>query len=174
MDDSRIPLGFACGVSALTGALATLMLCITFGPHPKEQALKADLKAEQHARAVETAGAKVSADIGVKAEAQAVQIRTVTKEVVRYVPQILTPDVDRQYPLPNGFVSLHDAAITGDLSTLGGTPGEPDDAPSDVAASEAAIVIAANYGACSENAARLTALQDWVRAQQTIMNGGRK
>jgi len=47
-------------------------------------------------------------------------------------------------------------------------------APSAVTAADAATVIVENYGNCTETAARLSALQDWVRAQQMVMNGDRK
>ncbi|WP_443747253.1 hypothetical protein [Asticcacaulis solisilvae] len=159
------------GVCLLTGLVAGMMLTVMITPHPREQALKIDLKASEQARAVEAEGAAITAASGQKAEARAVHIRTVTREIVRRVPQILPPDVAARYPLPAGFVRLHDAAARGDLPATGGPAAQPDDAPSAVTAADAAAVITGNYGSCSETAARLSALQDWVRAQQALMNG---
>jgi hypothetical protein len=60
---------------------------------------------------------------------------------------------------------LHDAAAAGDdLSAAAADPGRPDDAASDVTASEAAGVIVANYGACHADQSRLAELQAWARS----------
>ena len=136
--------------------------------------MKIELNASGRARAIEAQGAAATSAAGRKAEARTLQIRTVTKEIVRRVPQILTSDVVARYPLPAGFVRVHDAAALGDLSQASGSAHQPDDSPSAVTAADAAAVIVENYGNCTETAARLSALQDWVRAQQTVMNGDRK
>ena len=66
--------------------------------------------------------------------------------------------------MPWGFVRLHDAAAAGDdLSAAAASLTRPDDAASDVAASEAAGVIVGNYGACHTDQARLAGLQARVR-----------
>ncbi len=162
------------GVCLLTGAVIGMILTVMAMPHHREETLKVDLKASETARAVEAKGAAVTFAAGERAEAQAVRIRTVTKEIVRRVPQFLTPQVVARYPLPAGFVRVHDAAALGDLSQASGPAAQPDDAPSAVTAADAAGVIAGNYGSCSETATRLSALQDWVRAQQAVMNGDAK
>jgi hypothetical protein len=161
-------------VCLLSGLVAGMMLTVMVMPRHREEALKIDLKASERARAVEVRSAAATSAIGRKAEARAIEIRTETKEIIRRVPQILTPDVVARYPLPAGFVRLHDAAARGDLPAPHGPAGHPDDAPSAVTAADAATVIAGNYGNCNETAAELSALQDWVRAQQTVMNGDRK
>jgi hypothetical protein len=92
------------------------------------------------------------------------QIRIVTRRLIEKVPVYVTPQTDRAYPLPWGFVRLHDAAVRGDdLSAAAAGPGRPDDAPSDVAASEAAGVIVANYGGCRADRQRLADLQAWAK-----------
>ncbi len=151
-------------------------VCGALGEQTKEaeRVAKATVGAVQGARRVEGHSDAITAAVGAHAAAQAVKIQTVTKEVIRYVPQILTPDIDHRYPLPVGFVRVHDAGVAGDLSTLSKPAGEPDDAPSDVTASEAAVVIAANYGSCAETSGRLIALQDWVNQQQALFDGGKR
>lgn len=162
------------GICLLSGLVAGMMLTVMVMPRHREEALKVDLKASELARSVEARGAATSSAIGRKAEARAIAIRTETQEIVRRVPQILTPDILARYPLPAGLVRLHDAAARGDLPAAHGPAGQSDDAPSAVTAADAAIVVAGNYGHCNETAAELSALQDWVRAQQTVMNGDRK
>ena len=67
--------------------------------------------------------------------------------------------------LPWGFVRVHDAAVRGDdLPAAPESPAEPDDAASDVAASEAAAVIAGNYGACRADRQQLADLQAWAKS----------
>jgi hypothetical protein len=80
-------------------------------------------------------------------------------KVSDYVP----PIVDHDFPLPVGFVRLHDAAV--DLSALPGA-GATDAQASDVKASEAAGVIVGNYGTCHEIAEQLSGLQDWERQRE--------
>lgn len=110
---------------------------------------------------------RITADVGAKAEKIRTEIRYVTQVQIREVPKYVTAETDQRYPLPWGLVRLHDAAALGlDPSALPNPAGQSDDAPSDVAASRGAIVIAENYGQCREDAARFAALQDWVRRQQ--------
>jgi len=64
----------------------------------------------------------------------------------------------------SGLPNLHDAAARGDdLPAAAQGAAEPDDAASDVPASQAAAVIAANYGDCRVDRQRLTDLQAWAR-----------
>jgi hypothetical protein len=81
----------------------------------------------------------------------------ITKEVPVYVPADACP-------LPAGFRLLHDAAATG--NPLPGPAAVAHAAP--VPAQTAAAVVVGNYGSCHETAARLTALQEWVREQERL------
>jgi hypothetical protein len=94
------------------------------------------------------------------------RVRTVTRLIIQKVPQYVPPPVDARFPLPWGFVRLHDAAAAGvDLPAATPGAGGPDDAASGVAASAAAAVIVANYGDCRADQARLAALQAWARGE---------
>ena len=93
------------------------------------------------------------------------RIRTVTRVLIEKVPAYVTPAADARYPLPLGFVRLHDAAASGDdLSAPAAGPAGPDGAASTVTASGAAAVIVANYGSCRADQVRLAELQGWARA----------
>ena len=39
------------------------------------------------------------------------QVRTITRRLIEKVPIYVTPQTDRAFPLPWGFVRLHDAAV---------------------------------------------------------------
>jgi hypothetical protein len=93
------------------------------------------------------------------------RVRTVTRTLIQKVPVYVSATTDARFPVPWGYVRLHDAAAVGDdLSAAASGPDRPDDAASDVAASEAARVVVANYGACRADQARLAELQDWARS----------
>lgn len=123
---------------------------------------RADLLAEQAkaAKPVIAQQAKVTERVVTKYVDRVRVIRergaTIVKEVPIYVPSDAAP-------LPGGFRLLHDAAAAGAVPDPAGIP----DAAG-VPAQDAAAVVAENYGTYHETAARLTALQDWVRQQQAL------
>ena len=125
---------------------------------PQVRAAQAAVHAVQH-----QAGASQS--IAVRDQRGQDQVRTITRRLIERIPVYVTPKIDRAFPLPWGLVRVHDAAARGDdLSAFAEGAGEPDDAASDVRASEAAAVIAGNYGDCRADRRRLADLQAWVRA----------
>ncbi len=90
---------------------------------------------------------------------------TITREVPIYV----TRQADAQCVVPRGFVRVHDAAAAGtDLPTPAGSA---DAAPSGLALSTVAGGVVDNYTTCHATAARLTALQAWVRAHVAQATG---
>jgi hypothetical protein len=92
------------------------------------------------------------------------RVHTVTRTLIQKVPIYVSATTDARYPLPLGFVRLHDAAAAGDdLSASAPGPDGSDDAASGVAASAAAAVIVGNYGLCRADQARLAELQAWAR-----------
>lgn len=94
-----------------------------------------------------------------------VQGDTIVKEIPRYVTVV----ADAACTVPGGFVRLHDAAATG--SVLDSDPGGADAAPSGLPLSAVAGTVADNYTTGHVNAARLTALQDTLRAQGVTIIG---
>jgi hypothetical protein len=93
------------------------------------------------------------------------RIRTVTRTLIQKVPVYVSAQTDADFPLSLGFVRLHDAAVAGDdLPAAASGPDRPDDTPSGVAASAAAVTIVTNYGACRADQARLAELQGWARS----------
>jgi hypothetical protein len=88
-----------------------------------------------------------------------------THVVIQHEIQYITPAVDAAFPLPNIFVRVHDDALREDGAPQAATVAErgraDDAAPSGVAISEAARVIASNYAECTARDAVITAWQDW-------------
>ncbi|MGH6979023.1 MAG: hypothetical protein ACRED4_07010 [Brevundimonas sp.] len=121
----------------------------------------------------ERAQADVTSAVETKAAEAQVQIRTVTQTIIKEVPVYVSPETDARFALPVGLVRVHDAAAAG--HPLPEPSGQPDDAagnaqPSDIPPSRLAATIAANYGVCLADAARFSALQDWIRQQQAVTN----
>jgi hypothetical protein len=146
------------GIAALTGGFAA-----GWKVHDWRDAA-GQLSATQAAvRAVQRQAAASQA-IAVGDQRAQDQVRTVTRRLIEKVPVYVSPQTDRAFPLSWGFVRLHDAAVRGDdRSAAAEDPAEPDDAASDVAASRAAAVIAANYGGCRADRQRLSDLQAWAK-----------
>lgn len=118
--------------------------------------------------------AKVNETVAAAAAGRQVEIRWRTKTLIERIPDHVTPEIDRRYPLPGGLVRLYDAAVLGVRPTdLDPAAYGPDDAPSDVEASAAATILTANEGACQADRARLSDLQAWVAAMDTLSREGR-
>lgn len=74
--------------------------------------------------------------------------------------------VPSQYELSNGWVSLHDSSARGvDADPAASADGTP----SGVKDNQALAVIVENYAACQANAEQLSALQQYVREAQKIV-----
>lgn len=112
---------------------------------------------------------QVSADVGAKVEARAVEIRERTRTIVKEVPVYVTAEADRHCDVPVGFVRLHDAAAAG----VPPTPAESPDAPSGVALSAVAATVAENYGTCHELRSQVLGWQDWYAQTAKAWNAGR-
>lgn len=133
---------------------------------------KAREKAVADAIKKERAAAKLSADVGRKAEDRQVAIRGATRTIIREVPVYVTPEADARCVLPVGFLRVHDAATRGaPVSETLDPAGRPDDAAAGVDCSAAAAVIAENYGAYRSVAQQLIDLQDLVSAQVHLGEG---
>lgn len=135
---------------------------------------KAIVKAQVAAMKYQADADKITHDLDVKdAEArQKIVEKTVT--IIRKVPKYVTPETDARFPLPCGFIRLHDAATSGaDPATIPLGPGESDAAPCSTKASEAAAIIAWNYGQALSWRSSLMSWQDWYRLQKDLAGEGR-
>lgn len=99
-------------------------------------------------------------------------IVTQTKTVIEKVPYYVSAETDATFPLPCGFIRLHDAAASGaDPATVAIPAGLTDASACPVKASDAAVIIAENYGNYRAIAAELTGLQDCVKQEnQALQN----
>jgi hypothetical protein len=128
--------------------------------HEEDAQAQRDLQAERGAAELVGRRQAVTARVDLKFAPALTQIRTVTKETIRYVPQFVRAD---DCPLPGGFRVFHDAAATGRIPDPAGIP----DAAA-VPAQDVAATVADNYGACLETAKRLDGLQEWIREQLNL------
>lgn len=122
----------------------------------RDAALRAVVRLQAQARAATAAGENHAVEVE--------RVRTVYRTITKEIPVVLTPEVDRAFPLPNGLVRLHDAAALG--RALGPAPaGQPDDASSSVTAGRFGSVIAGNYESCAVEMRKLADLQAFIRGQ---------
>lgn len=117
---------------------------------------------------VERAQADVTQRVGEQTATRQAETRVVTRTIVQRVPEYVTVEADRKCVLPDGFVSLHDAAAAGDATTLPESAGGAHDAPSEIACSEALRIVVENYGDYHALAAQVTGWQTWARDQQAL------
>jgi hypothetical protein len=95
-------------------------------------------------------------------------IHDTTQVIQREIPTYVTPATDRTFPLPVGFVRLHDAAASG-VSAFPAA-GPADATAATIATSVATGVIVTNYGICHETAEQLSALQNWIRERNALQS----
>lgn len=122
--------------------------------------------ADAHRRVAvaEARGAASVAAAAADARAQT-QVRTLTRTLIKEVPVHVGPETDARFGVPWGLVRLHDSAALGvELPTVPEASGWADGEVSPVAASDLGRTVVANYGECRADQARLSALQDWLRA----------
>lgn len=125
----------------------------------------AERAAQAHAEIVATHDAQITTAAArhdaTAQQAIVIRYRTITNEV----HDVVTPAIDARYPLPVGFVRVHDAAALGlDLSASSTAARPADDTASPIKASDALSVIVGNYGECHVDQQRLIDLQSWASA----------
>lgn len=109
---------------------------------------------------------------GVDLSAVQAQTKIITNTVTltREVPVYVTPQTDNRFPLPCGFIRLHDAAAAGadlaaDPAAFPNPAGKSDADACEIAASQAAGIIAANYGLARQWLNEVTAWRQWYTEQ---------
>lgn len=113
----------------------------------------------EQAKKADEARAAISVPIAEKQIVVQEKIRTVFKTIIKEVPTYVSVN---DCPMSPGFRVFHDAAANGELPDASRIP-DADAVP----APDVANTVAANYQTCLSNSARLTGLQEWVRAQQS-------
>lgn len=128
----------------------------------------AEKKAQAHAASIdaaanaELASALSKLNVKIAANYGAEQSRTIylTRTIVERIPAHVTPEIDRDYPLPCGLVRLHDAAILGaDPAAIAAAGCETDDEPAPATASAFSRNDAEWSGYCHEVEAQRDALK---------------
>jgi len=127
---------------------------------------KADLRAARIVVDRTQEAATITQDISASVDQRRAETRIVYRTITERIPVYVTPEIDRAYPVPYGFVRLHDAAAVGAPPALSDGTGQPDDAPSGVAISAVAGTVTGNYGQCYAWRDQLIGWQDWYRQQQ--------
>lgn len=130
------------------------------------KAAKADLRAARIVVDRTQDAAQITQDVAASVDQRQVETRTIYRTITERIPVYVTPEIDRAYTVPYGFVRLHDAAAVGAAPTLPDGTGQPADAPSGIALSAVAGTVIDNYGQCYAWRDQLIGWQDWYRQQQ--------
>lgn len=128
----------------------------------------AEAKAAQRAALV-TAGATSITQAASANQAQVQsKIKIVYRDIIKEIPNVITPEIDKSFPLSVGFVRMHDAAANGfKLSDISHSATQSDDSASSIKSSNAATIIATNYEKCTADDAQLNGLIKWIQDQET-------
>jgi hypothetical protein len=132
----------------------------------QRDAAQAVVVAQADAAAHQAAADKITHDRDVANAAEHQKIVTVTQHIIQKVPTYVTAQTDAHFPLPCGFVRLHDAAAIGvEAAAVPFPAGYADGQPCPVTASYAASVIAGNYGLALGWRADLQGWEKWYADQ---------
>lgn len=95
--------------------------------------------------------------------------RTKFETITREIPIHVTPETDARFPLPCGFVRMHDAAVhEAGADAVPNPAGKSDGDACEVTASQALNVISANYRAFYTNLDQLNGWIAWAKAQEAL------
>lgn len=114
---------------------------------------------------------KITADLNAASlEARNRQLRNVIANLQR-IPAYVTPETDALFPLPCGFVRLHNAAaVAADPAAIPLPAGATDGGKCDVKASAAIGIISDNYGLALGWKAERDSWWDWYAKQAANWN----
>lgn len=137
----------------------------------QRDAANAVVKAQNDAEAHQAAADKITHDQDVANATAHQKIVTVTQHIIQKVPVYVTAQTDNLFPLPCGFIRLHDAAASGtDPAAVPIPAGKSDADKCDVTASYAASIIAGNYGLALGWRADVQTWEKWYADQAAIWN----
>ena len=98
------------------------------------------------------------------------RVKVIEKEKIVYqtkIDEVLNEKIIANYPIPNGFIRLHNSAAEG---TIPGGPRNSDEEPSSIKINQVTDVVVDNYLMCRENTEQLLSLQAWIREQEKLFN----
>lgn len=112
-----------------------------------------------------------SAETTTKVVTKYVDRVTVVKEkgdvIIKEIPNYISKDSDAKCVVPNGFVSLHDAAAKNEIPNA---TRDANEGASAVKISGVAATVTENYTTYYQISEQLKSLQEWVREQQKVFN----
>lgn len=134
-----------------------------------EGARHLDYLAKQAAATVKVARAQERVVVRTEVEYRE-RIRIIREKgdvVIKEVPVYITAETDQRFPVPGGFVRVHDAAATG---APAGPARDSDGEAAAITSSAAAETIAINYAACRRYSEQVTGWQEFYQRLQDATN----
>jgi len=115
----------------------------------------------------EAKSAEVTTEIVTKYVKQIQVVKEKGDVIIKEIPTYITKVDDSKCAVPSGFVVLHDSASRNEIPD---STRVTNAATADVKISDVAGTVVENYTTYYQLAEQLKALQDWIKAQQTIYN----
>lgn len=143
------PLAVSAAIGLTIGSGCTWRVRDMMAAESRLAAERANTKAAVRVIAKTDKAARITSAVSARVETQQARTRIIYRDIIREVPVYVSPETDRRYPLPVGFVRVLDAAAG--QTTVPDGPRQSDDDPSAVTASVAAGVLtdwAGMYYAC--------------------------
>jgi len=165
------PLLVSCAIGALIGSAGTWRVRDMMEAEGRLKAERANTKAAVQVIKRTDQAARVTESVGARVEKRAVEIRYITRTLIKEVPVYVTAEADRLYPVPVGAVRLHDLAAQGSAPAVPDGSGESVDAPSGVAMSAFVATVVDNYGVCREVRGQVIGWQEWYAEQRKEWEG---
>ena len=116
-------------------------------------------------RASDAATFKVELDV----DTAMTNLNVIHETTIKKVPVYVTRETDARFPVPCGFVRLHDAAALGaDPDTVPNPPGKSDGDACEIASSAVATAVVDNYALANKWREQLIGWQAWAKAQEAV------
>jgi len=131
-----------------------------------------DVTELKHALAIaEEKSKNVNERVVVEYKTKIIKVKEKSDEIVRYIDRYINESVDREFPIPNAFVVLHDSAAKNELPP---SPSGAYEGTSDVKISEVGKTVVENYETCHELRLQVKAWQQWYTEQKNIFDTAAK
>jgi hypothetical protein len=160
-------LGFMLPGWAKWAALAVLALSIyVFGRSDGKAIAAKELSAAKIR--LQTAQAQVVTETEIVYRDRIKIIKEKGDVIVKEIPIYITAETDRNFPVSNGFVRVHDSAASGEPA---GPAEQSDGKAATVTASQSAETVAVNYAECRKLAEQVTGWQEfYLNLQNTAIH----
>lgn len=126
---------------------------------------------ERRMKELEAKSAVVNTEIVTKYVDRVKTVKIKGDTIVKYVDRYITPEIDKNYPVPNIFVRLHNDAAANNVPSAASAD---DDRPSEIKISEVTSAVTQNYTTCNLWREEVIVWHEWYNKQSKLFNESQK